>query len=172
MCYSDQKERVNVKKSLKHKRLSVAPQDGPDIAQLINNIQQQLNAVEKKLDILISQSSGKPFESSCSQKPFRSFNQPHRHDKGGQGDGPRGRTFNKAICAECGKECEIPFKPSGDRPVYCKECFSSRRKGNMFNTNRDNRPEKRDFHRGQRFDKSQKPAKKKMPFFGRKKRGI
>ena len=33
----------------------------------------------------------------------------------------------KATCAECQKECEVPFKPSGDRPVYCKECFSKRK---------------------------------------------
>jgi len=29
----------------------------------------------------------------------------------------------------CNKECEVPFKPSGDRPVYCKECFSKRKGG-------------------------------------------
>ncbi|MFH1776428.1 MAG: CxxC-x17-CxxC domain-containing protein [Candidatus Omnitrophota bacterium] len=35
--------------------------------------------------------------------------------------------MHKATCAECKKECEVPFKPSGDRPVYCKDCFSKRR---------------------------------------------
>ena len=34
------------------------------------------------------------------------------------------REMHKAICAECGKECEVPFKPTGDKPVYCKECFA------------------------------------------------
>ena len=33
------------------------------------------------------------------------------------------REMHKVTCAECGKETEVPFKPSGDRPVYCKECF-------------------------------------------------
>jgi len=28
-----------------------------------------------------------------------------------------------AVCAKCGKECEVPFEPKGDRPVYCRECF-------------------------------------------------
>ena len=46
--------------------------------------------------------------------------------RGGRGDG-RPMEFHKAICAECKKECEVPFKPSGDRPVYCKDCFSKRR---------------------------------------------
>ena len=29
-----------------------------------------------------------------------------------------------AVCAACGKECEVPFPPRGDRPVYCSECFT------------------------------------------------
>ena len=37
------------------------------------------------------------------------------------------REMHKAVCAECGKECEVPFKPDGTRPVYCRECFAKRR---------------------------------------------
>lgn len=33
------------------------------------------------------------------------------------------REMHKIKCSECGKESEVPFKPSGDRPVYCKDCF-------------------------------------------------
>lgn len=33
------------------------------------------------------------------------------------------REMFKATCADCGKECEVPFKPSGDRPVYCRDCY-------------------------------------------------
>lgn len=33
----------------------------------------------------------------------------------------------KAVCAECKRECEVPFKPSGARPVYCRECYAKRR---------------------------------------------
>ena len=32
--------------------------------------------------------------------------------------------MHKAVCADCKAECEVPFKPSGDRPVYCRDCFS------------------------------------------------
>ena len=46
---------------------------------------------------------------------------------GGYGGDGGSREMHKATCAECNKECEVPFKPSGDRPVYCKECFSKRR---------------------------------------------
>ena len=29
----------------------------------------------------------------------------------------------EATCDKCGKECEVPFKPSGAKPVYCNDCF-------------------------------------------------
>ncbi|MFC1691582.1 CxxC-x17-CxxC domain-containing protein [Nanoarchaeota archaeon] len=38
------------------------------------------------------------------------------------------REMHKAVCADCGNECEVPFKPSGERPVYCRECFQSHKK--------------------------------------------
>jgi len=34
---------------------------------------------------------------------------------------------HKAICAECGSECEVPFKPDPNRPVFCRECFAKRK---------------------------------------------
>jgi len=33
------------------------------------------------------------------------------------------REFHSATCASCGKEARLPFVPSGDRPVYCSDCF-------------------------------------------------
>lgn len=36
---------------------------------------------------------------------------------------PRRQMF-PVVCAECGKDTEVPFQPRGDRPVYCSECFS------------------------------------------------
>jgi CxxC-x17-CxxC domain-containing protein len=30
----------------------------------------------------------------------------------------------QAVCASCGKSCEVPFRPNGKKPVYCKECFA------------------------------------------------
>ena len=48
--------------------------------------------------------------------------------KGGYDRGPR--EMNKAICADCKKECEVPFKPREDRPVYCKDCFSKHKDSN------------------------------------------
>ena len=37
------------------------------------------------------------------------------------------REMHKTTCSECGKECEVPFKPVEGRPVYCKECFMKKR---------------------------------------------
>ena len=164
-----------MKKSFKRKSFLVAPQDEPGVADLINKVQQQLSAMEKKLDILINQLSKRPFEKSYSQNPSRHFDRSHLHDRGRQGSGPRERSYTRVICADCNKECEIPFKPSGDRPVYCKECFSKRKTGNPFNANRDNGPAERDFPRERRFDegrseKRQKPVKKKKSFFARRKK--
>ena len=31
--------------------------------------------------------------------------------------------MHKATCASCGQTCEVPFRPTGSKPVYCKECF-------------------------------------------------
>jgi CxxC-x17-CxxC domain-containing protein len=45
---------------------------------------------------------------------------------GGTGYGSSQREMHPVTCAECGKQTEVPFRPSGDRPVYCSDCFSKR----------------------------------------------
>ncbi|MDY6907424.1 MAG: zinc-ribbon domain containing protein [Chloroflexota bacterium] len=47
----------------------------------------------------------------------------------GQGDSagigyPRQREMYDAVCANCGQETRIPFKPSPDRAVYCSSCYA------------------------------------------------
>lgn len=37
------------------------------------------------------------------------------------------REMHPAVCAGCGVETQVPFRPSGDRPVYCRDCFQSNR---------------------------------------------
>ncbi len=32
-----------------------------------------------------------------------------------------------AVCATCQKQCEVPFRPTGERPVYCRDCFRNAR---------------------------------------------
>ena len=51
---------------------------------------------------------------------------PCRDARKGAREGGSWREMFPAICSECGKEAKVPFQPSGDRPVYCSECFSRR----------------------------------------------
>ena len=44
---------------------------------------------------------------------------------GRSGGGPR--EMFPAVCADCGKQTQVPFNPRGDRPVYCSDCFGQRR---------------------------------------------
>lgn len=48
--------------------------------------------------------------------------------KGGFGGGKdRGdREMHQATCAKCGRSCEVPFRPTGDKPVYCSDCFKNK----------------------------------------------
>jgi len=39
----------------------------------------------------------------------------------GEGD----REMHDAECSKCGKQCKIPFRPSGGKPVYCSDCFKN-----------------------------------------------
>ena len=39
----------------------------------------------------------------------------------------RAREMYEAVCANCGKTASVPFRPSGSKPVYCSDCFESRR---------------------------------------------
>jgi len=50
--------------------------------------------------------------------------------RGGSGSGfDRGpREMHKAVCSDCGKECEVPFKPTEGKPVFCRECFAKKRR--------------------------------------------
>jgi CxxC-x17-CxxC domain-containing protein len=53
--------------------------------------------------------------------------------RGGGGGGGRSfggpRQMYPATCASCGQATEVPFKPSGNRPVYCRDCFQAQRSG-------------------------------------------
>ncbi|WP_082661751.1 CxxC-x17-CxxC domain-containing protein [Terracidiphilus gabretensis] len=38
---------------------------------------------------------------------------------------PQGTTVT---CSSCGKQTTVPFEPRGDRPVYCQDCYKSKKK--------------------------------------------
>jgi CxxC-x17-CxxC domain-containing protein len=45
---------------------------------------------------------------------------------GGRGFGGPKEMFD-VVCSNCGKAAQVPFKPRGDRPVLCDECFKAQR---------------------------------------------
>ena len=47
--------------------------------------------------------------------------------------------MHDATCSECGKQCEIPFRPTGSRPVFCSDCFR-KSDGGSGRSSRDDRP--------------------------------
>ncbi|HBV88016.1 zinc-ribbon domain containing protein [Desulfosporosinus sp.] len=50
-----------------------------------------------------------------------------RSNYGGFGSRPQREMF-PAVCASCGVQTEVPFQPSGEKPVYCRDCFQSMRR--------------------------------------------
>lgn len=36
------------------------------------------------------------------------------------------RPSYEAVCAQCGVNTTVPFRPRGDRPVYCRDCYTAR----------------------------------------------
>jgi CxxC-x17-CxxC domain-containing protein len=116
-----------MKKSVKHKK--------PEIEGLIKNMTERLVALEAKIDTLISRRTD-PAPHQSEKKQDNSFSQ---------------RVLHKAVCAACSKECEVPFRPSGDRPVYCKECFAKRKNGAIVP---DKKPESRPAERVLVYERS------------------
>ncbi|OQA56773.1 MAG: hypothetical protein BWY42_00804 [Candidatus Omnitrophica bacterium ADurb.Bin277] len=70
----------------------------------------------------------RPSVSGDNARPQRVFDGPQgpRHGRASSNQ-RKERPMFKAVCADCRKDCEIPFKPSGERPVFCKECFDVRK---------------------------------------------
>lgn len=77
---------------------------------------------------------GKPFTFTAAEQEFfaskgyvnepkrcRTCRESRRFRSGGSGGG---RQYFPAVCAQCGKETQVPFQPRGDRPVYCSDCFA------------------------------------------------
>ena len=46
---------------------------------------------------------------------------------GGFGRDSERPTMHQAVCDKCNKECEVPFRPTSGKPVYCSNCFESNR---------------------------------------------
>jgi CxxC-x17-CxxC domain-containing protein len=79
-------------------------------------------------------------------KRGRSFGKPQdrarsvRSDSrsGGRSDNRRDLPPCDAVCAKCGKDCKVPFKPTANKPVYCSNCFETVDKTSSRDNRRDN----------------------------------
>ncbi len=98
-----------MKKNSKSRSTSV-PRVDPYLEGLMAKLLERLLSLEKKMDTVIARTGG-----ISSQSP--EAGQPPRRD----------RILYEAVCADCSKVCEVPFKPSEDRAVYCKQCFARRK---------------------------------------------
>jgi CxxC-x17-CxxC domain-containing protein len=89
---------------------------------------------------LVCKDCGKEFTFTAGEQEFfnsKGFtNEPSRcpdcraarkHQNNFNNDRSPQRQMYPAICANCGKETMVPFKPSGDKPVYCRDCFQAMR---------------------------------------------
>src|SRR3990167_5248751 len=72
-----------------------------------------------------AEAEDKPAQESKADKPVE--------DKAASGDAEpagvdqQGRQLYNVKCSNCGKDTQVPFKPSGDRPVYCRDCYMEKK---------------------------------------------
>src|SRR5258708_18698413 len=63
----------------------------------------------------------------------------------GGGNDREPREMFKAVCDNCGKDCEVPFRPTSGKPVYCSDCFEKMGGGDNPRSGRPERPQRSDF---------------------------
>lgn len=68
----------------------------------------------------------KGFENEPSRCP--ACRQARKQGGGGRGGNRPQREMFPAVCASCGVETQVPFQPSGEKPVYCRDCFQAMRR--------------------------------------------
>ena len=70
--------------------------------------------------------------------------------------------MHSAVCDNCGRECEVPFRPTSGKPVYCSNCFENQRSNlDSGNSGNSGRFERRNFERP-RNEQSTSPSQDKF----------
>lgn len=80
-------------------------------------------------------------------------------DRGGRGGFDNKRSFtgarrgdnnsqmHKATCGDCGKSCEVPFRPTGEKPVFCRDCFGAKKDpSNKYGSRDEGRADSRSYN--------------------------
>ena len=68
-------------------------------------------------------------EKGFENKPVRCRDGRDKRRRNREGGEKEQRQMFTVVCAQCGKETEVPFEPKNDRPVYCRDCFQARKNG-------------------------------------------
>ncbi|MFC1953172.1 zinc-ribbon domain containing protein [Chloroflexota bacterium] len=58
--------------------------------------------------------------------------QARKSERGGQSNFRSNREMFPVVCAECGKDTQVPFKPRNDSPVYCGDCYRKVRPARQY----------------------------------------
>jgi CxxC-x17-CxxC domain-containing protein len=99
-----------------------------DAEDLLFELQARFDAIEDKIDALSSKIAGLSRLVSTERDPgFKTRASVGKIPPIPQDRIPRERKMYKVICAQCKKETEVPFRPTANRPVYCKSCYADRR---------------------------------------------
>ena len=48
------------------------------------------------------------------------------------GGGSYERQMYPAVCAQCGKDTQVPFQPHNDKPVYCSDCYRAKQGNSSY----------------------------------------
>jgi CxxC-x17-CxxC domain-containing protein len=125
-------------KRAKAKKSSAAKSELPDLVTIMTKFVERVETLERKTDQVISRVMALPNEMRRAiqdlQRPQASYSAqpaPRPEQTPHPNQGQRERILYQAVCADCQKRCEVPFKPSGDRPVYCPECWAIRKAGHV-----------------------------------------
>ena len=101
--------------------------------------------------------------SDRNEKPFRSFRN-SRDDRGSRYSRDDRREESTTVtCADCGTECQVPFVPRTDKPVYCSDCFRQ----NKPQDSRNDRYSRDD--RGSRYSRDDRGSRSSRDNFRSKK---
>ncbi|MFH1905583.1 MAG: CxxC-x17-CxxC domain-containing protein [bacterium] len=68
---------------------------------------------------------------------------------GGRDSGRRSfeKQMHEATCDKCGKQCEVPFKPTEGKPVYCSDCFEKTGNSSRYGDRDSRRPDRGGYNR-------------------------
>lgn len=139
------------KKRAKTIGVQTAASANQDIVGLVTTLVEKLVTLETKIDTILGRLSQRPSEAPRPQ-PVPTVPVAQSRDM---------RPMHKAVCADCGKNCEVPFRPSGDRPVYCKNCFTIRKKNSTFKPWQENKPKNEPAVKPAVSAEKKKPARNK-----------